>query len=86
VCGATRSVVVGRHGDAWKVRVAAPAEGGRANAAVVDLLADTLALPRASVTLVSGLSARDKIVELAGVEPDEIERRFASAAGKERRA
>jgi uncharacterized protein (TIGR00251 family) len=84
--GATRPGVVGRHGDAWKVRVAAPAEGGRANAAVVDLLAETLALPRGSVTLVSGHSARDKIVELAGVEPDEIERRFASAAGKERRA
>jgi uncharacterized protein (TIGR00251 family) len=83
--GATRSGVIGRHGDAWKVRVTAPAEGGRANDAVVHLLADTLALPRASVTLVSGHSARDKIVELAGVEPEEIERRFASAAGKERR-
>ena len=84
--GATRSGVVGRHGEAWKVRVTAPAEGGRANDAVVQLLADTLDLPRASVTLVSGHSARDKIVELAGVEPGEIDRRFASAAGKERRA
>jgi uncharacterized protein (TIGR00251 family) len=84
--GATRSSVVGRYGDAWKVRVTAPAENGRANTAVVDLLAETLALPRASVTLVSGHSARDKIVELAGVEPDEIDRRLASAAGKERRA
>ena len=46
--------VVGRHGDAWKVRVAAPPERGRANDAVLDLLAETLAVPRASVTLVSG--------------------------------
>jgi uncharacterized protein (TIGR00251 family) len=84
--GATRAGVVGRHGDAWKVRVTAPAEGGRANDAVVRLLAETLALPRTSVTLVSGHSARDKIVQLAGVEPGDIERRLSSAAGKERRA
>lgn len=84
--GAARAGVVGRHGDAWKVRVTAPAEGGRANDAVVRLLAETLALPRSSVTLVSGHSARDKIVELAGVGPDDIERRLESAAGKERGA
>jgi uncharacterized protein (TIGR00251 family) len=84
--GATRAGVVGRHGDAWKVRVTAPAEAGRANEAVVRLLADTLGVPRTSVTLVSGHSARDKIVELAGAEPEEIERRLSSAAGKERRA
>jgi uncharacterized protein len=84
--GATRAGVVGRHGDAWKVRVAAPAEGGRANDAVVRLLADALALPLMSVKLVSGHSARDKIVELAGVEPGDVERRLSSAAGKARRA
>jgi len=84
--GAARASVVGRHGDAWKVRVAAPAEGGRANDAVVRLLADALALPRNAVTLVSGHGARDKIVELTGVGPEQIERRLSSAAGKERRA
>ncbi len=84
--GAARARVVGRHGDAWKVRVAAPPEGGRANDAVVRLLADTLALPREAVTLVSGHGTRDKIVELVGVGPEQIERRLSSAAGKERRA
>jgi uncharacterized protein (TIGR00251 family) len=81
--GASRAGVVGRHGDAWKLRVAAPPEGGRANDAVIRLLADTLAVPRASVTLVSGHGARDKIVELTGLEPGQIERRLTSAAGKE---
>ncbi len=81
--GASRACVVGRYGDAWKLRVAAAPEGGRANDAVVRLLADTLAVPRASVTLVSGHGARDKIVELAGLEPGQIERRLTSAAGKE---
>jgi uncharacterized protein (TIGR00251 family) len=83
--GATRAGVVGRHGDAWKVRVTAPAEGGRANDAVVRLLAETFELPRSAVTLVSGHSARDKIVELTGIEPEDIDRRLSSSAGKERR-
>jgi uncharacterized protein (TIGR00251 family) len=83
--GATRAGVVGRHGDAWKVRVAAPAQGGRANDAVVRLLAETFELPRSAVTLVSGHSARDKIVELTGIEPEDIDRRLSSSAGKERR-
>jgi uncharacterized protein len=77
--GAARAAVVGRHGDGWKIRVAARPEGGRANDAVVRLLAETLAVPRDAVTLVSGHGGRDKIVELAGIEPAQIEQRLTSA-------
>ena len=45
-----------------------------------------VASPRPALTLVSRHLARDKIVELAGVEPADVERRLSSAAGKERRA
>ncbi len=75
--GARRSGIVGRYGEAWKVRVAAPPEDGRANAAVVRLLAETLELPRDSVTLVSGHGTRDKVVELSGIEPKQIEERLS---------
>ena len=75
--------MVGRHGDAWKLRVAAAPEHGKANDAVLELLAETLDVPRASVTLVSGGASRNKIVELTGIEPDEIERRLATAGGQE---
>jgi uncharacterized protein YggU (UPF0235/DUF167 family) len=81
--GASAPAVVGRHGDFWKVRVAAAPERGKANEAVLALLADTLAVPRASVTLVSGGGSRNKIVELAGIAPEEIERRLAAAGGQE---
>ena len=83
--GATQAGVVGRHGDAWKVRVAAPPEDGRANDALVRLLADTLAVPRSAVRLVSGHGARDKILELAGVNAAQVEQRLTSVAGKEPR-
>jgi len=83
--GAGKSVVVGRHGEGWKLRVAAAPERGRANEAVCDLLARTLGVPRRDVQLVSGRSARDKVVELAGLDPDEIDRRLAGAGGEEGR-
>jgi uncharacterized protein (TIGR00251 family) len=81
--GAGRSTVVGRHGEGWKIRVAAAPERGRANDALVELLSRTLDVPRRSVQLVSGATARDKVVELAGVAPEEIDRRLAAAGGKE---
>lgn len=81
--GAERAGVVGRYGQAWKVRVAAPPEGGRANDAVVRLLAETLSVPRGAVKLVSGRSARDKIVELTGIDGSLAERRLSAAAGEE---
>ena len=81
--GANRAGVVGRYGSSWKVRVTAPPEGGRANEAIVRLLAETLSVPRDAVKLVSGRGARDKIVELTGIDADLVERRLASAVRKE---
>jgi uncharacterized protein len=78
--GAGRAAIVGRYGEAWKVRVTAAPEDGRANDAVLRLLADVLAVPRGALTLISGHSARDKIVELTGVGPALAERRLTSAS------
>src|ERR1700745_2759562 len=77
--GAGRTALGGRNGDAGKVRVTEPPERGRPNEAVLRLLAETLALPRTALTLVSGHGGREKIVELRGVGPALIERRLASA-------
>ncbi len=56
-------------------------EDGKANAAVVRLLADTLALREKDVEIVSGHTSRDKTVALAGIGHDEIERRLRNAGG-----
>jgi uncharacterized protein (TIGR00251 family) len=77
--GAGRSAVVGRHGDAWKLRVAAPPERGRANASVVDLLAASLEVRGPDVRIVGGTLSRDKVVEIAGLTLEEAEQRLASA-------
>jgi uncharacterized protein (TIGR00251 family) len=72
--GARRSQIVGRHGDAWRVRVTAAPERGRANTEVLDLLAATLGLQRRRLRVVSGEASRDKVVELDGLDFAEVER------------
>jgi uncharacterized protein (TIGR00251 family) len=74
--GASQSRIVGRHGDALKIRVAAPPEAGRANQAVVDLLAETLGLSRHAVELVSGRSSRHKCLRITGLTPEQLAARL----------
>jgi uncharacterized protein (TIGR00251 family) len=79
--GAVRTAVVGRHGDGWKVSVAAPAQNGKANDALVTLLADALSLRRTDVEVVAGRSSRDKIVAVTGLDLGEADSALARAAG-----
>jgi uncharacterized protein YggU (UPF0235/DUF167 family) len=74
--GSARSGVVGRYGDAWKLRVTAPPERGKANEAALDLLADALRVEPGALRLVAGHGARDKTIEVAGLSADEVERRL----------
>jgi uncharacterized protein YggU (UPF0235/DUF167 family) len=76
-----RPGVVGRLGDAWKVRAAAAPVAGKANAAVVARRAATLGPDHRDVRIVSGRGAWDNTVVLDGIGPDEIERRLAAASG-----
>lgn len=64
--GARRTEVAGRHGASVKIRVAAPALEDRANAALVDYLAERFAVPRRHVTLVAGAKSREKRLEIRG--------------------
>jgi hypothetical protein len=65
VPGASRSEIVGPLGDRLKVRVAAPAEGGKANRAVIELLRKRLGV--SNVEIVAGATAREKIVRVSGL-------------------
>lgn len=66
--GAGRTEVVGRHGDAVKIRVAVPPEKGRANEALAKVLAQELGVKPAAVSIISGESSRTKRFKVAGVD------------------
>ena len=76
VPGSKEPGVVGRQGEAWKLRVTAAPERGRANAATLRLLAKTLGVGPADVRLVAGHGSRDKIVVVSGLGQAEAERRL----------
>lgn len=69
VPGASRDEVSGALGDRLKVRVSAPPEGGRANAAIAALLADACGIPPRSVELAHGASRPVKEFVLRGAVP-----------------
>lgn len=77
--GAGRSAIVGRHGTALKVRVAAPPEQGRANEATGTLLGETFGVKASAVELVGGATSRSKQFRLSGVDPDEFRRQLERA-------
>lgn len=70
VPGASRSRVVGRLGNALKVQVAAAPERGRANAAVVKVIAAALGVGEKAVQIVKGETSPNKRIRVMGVTPD----------------
>jgi uncharacterized protein (TIGR00251 family) len=64
--GARRTEVTGLHGDALRIRVAAPALEDRANAALIEFIAEKLGVPKRDVTLVGGARSREKRLEIRG--------------------
>ena len=64
---ASRTELAGLHGDALKVRVAAPPVEGAANDALIRFLAGRLEVPRAAVRLETGLAGRTKVVAVTGI-------------------
>ena len=77
--GARKNAILTAHGGALKLAVTAVPERGKANDAVVELLADALAVPRASVEIVSGHASPDKVV-IVRLPPEEVARRLRTPA------
>jgi hypothetical protein len=71
VPNARRNEVTGEHGDAVKIKIAAPALEGKANEAVLEFIAEKLGLHRRDITLIAGEKSRDKLIEIAGLEAAE---------------
>ena len=70
---ARRTAVAGRLGAAWKLDLAAPPVEGKANEECIRFLADLAGVPRSSVRIVSGATARTKIVDVEGIDQARLE-------------
>jgi len=72
--GAKRTEISGLHGEALKIRLAAPPIEGRANEALLRFIADTFGVPLRQVELKQGGQSRHKVVLVTGskVAPDSL--------------
>jgi len=81
VPGARRDALAGWLGDALKLRVSAPPEKGRANEAVVQLVADVLGVSPRCVAIVSGHSSPRKRLVIEGLDAEALRARIDEALG-----
>ena len=72
----SRNEIVGKENDVLKIKLTAPPVEGKANKALVQLLAKKLRVPKRDVEIVSGERSREKIVRVYGLSPGEIDRRL----------
>lgn len=70
--GASRSEAAGEHGEALKIRLAAPPVDGKANAALIAFVARCLDVPRSQVELIGGVASRQKRLRVKGVSLDAV--------------
>jgi uncharacterized protein (TIGR00251 family) len=81
--GAKRNAVVGLHGGALKVAVSAPRDKGRANEALVEVLAKALNVPKKAVAIVKGETSADKRFLVAGWNAEALRRKLEELVNAE---
>ena len=78
--GAHQEGIVGWQGQSLRLKVRARPEKGRANEAVIRLLASHLGLPLTSLSIVRGATSRDKLVKVDGLSEDQLRTLLGSSA------
>jgi uncharacterized protein (TIGR00251 family) len=70
--GARKNGITGAHAGAVKIALTTPPTDGRANEALIALLAELLRLPRARITLLTGATSRTKLLRITGKSAAEV--------------
>lgn len=79
---ARKNALTGVVGDALKLSLTAPPVEGRANQALIEFFADLFDIPRASVTIASGVTGRNKMVRITGLNRAAVEQRLMAVLQK----
>jgi uncharacterized protein (TIGR00251 family) len=78
--GASADRLAGKTVGEWKISLTAPAVEGRANAACIKFLAKLLGVPPSSIVIARGAGSRHKIIDIDGLQQQELERKLEHAA------
>jgi len=80
VPGSSRNRVAGRYGDGLKVQVSAPPERGKANEAVIEVLADAFGLKKNQIELIAGHTQARKTFRIASLDPQDLAEKLSKLA------
>jgi len=72
VPGSSQNIIAGWLGERLKIKVESPPESGKANKAVIALLASQLNIPKTAITIISGGKSSHKILEISTLSEKEI--------------
>jgi len=70
--GAKRDEIIGFRGDVLRAKVTAVAEKGRANQALLELVADAFGVPKSAIAIVRGQTSRNKVVSIQGLTREDL--------------
>lgn len=84
VPGASHDRIAGWLGETLKLRVRAPAEKGKANAAVEKLVASALGVPQSNAKIIVGKTSAHKVIEITGISDTEVFAKLGSLRDKPR--
>lgn len=73
---AQKNAITGQFGDVLKLSLTAPPVEGRANEACIEFVANLLKVPRSSITIASGQTSHKKVIRVAGLSAEEVQRRL----------
>jgi uncharacterized protein len=73
---ARTNTITGRFGDALKLSLTAPPVDGKANEACIEFFAKLLKVPRSSISIAAGQNSRNKVIRIAGLTAEELEKRL----------
>ncbi len=79
---AKKSEIEGFRDGVLRARVKEPPREGRANEALVALVAEALGVPKRDIVIIRGFLSRDKVLSVAGLSPEELTDRLASVPGR----
>lgn len=71
-----KNEIIGKHGEAWKIRIQAPPVDGKANEVLIEYVAEILGLSRKDVVLVRGQTSRNKVLEICNLTEVEVQKHF----------
>ena len=68
----SRSQIMGRDGEVYKIKVTSPPVDGKANRELISLISKKLGIPKSSIEIVSGKTSRMKVLRLQGIEKESV--------------